>query len=70
MEFDFHFLNLREVQRLSGLGKTTIYRYMAEGTFPRNVSLGGRSVAWVSTEIEEWMRERVEDRYEPYGKYK
>lgn len=70
MELGFHFLNLREVQRLSGLGKTSIYRYMAEGSFPRNVSLGGRSVAWVSTEIEDWMRDRMEERYVPCGEYR
>lgn len=64
MGLNFRFLNLREVIELTSLSKTSIYRYMAEGSFPRNVSLGGRSVAWVSTEIEDWMRERMEARYE------
>lgn len=65
MESEYRFLNLREVLHKTGLGKTSIYQYMAEGKFPRNVSLGGRSVAWVSTEIDDWMLERMQERYEP-----
>ncbi|HLR17263.1 MAG TPA: AlpA family transcriptional regulator [Alcanivoracaceae bacterium] len=62
MEIDYYFLGLREVINLTGLGKTSIYRYMAKGAFPQNVKLGGRTVAWVSTEIEQWMQERMEAR--------
>ncbi len=32
---------------------------MEENTFPKTVSLGGRAVVWVESEIEEWMEQRL-----------
>ncbi|ENT6850652.1 AlpA family transcriptional regulator [Vibrio parahaemolyticus] len=54
------FLRLKEVMSLTGLGRSTIYKFMADETgFPKSVSLGGRAVAWVESEIEEWMESRL-----------
>ncbi|MEL0610335.1 AlpA family transcriptional regulator [Vibrio echinoideorum] len=49
------FLRLKEVIALTGLGRSSIYKFMDENTFPKTVSLGGRVVALVESEIEEWM---------------
>lgn len=53
------FLRLKEVIALTGLGRSSIYKFMDENTFPKTVSLGGRAVAWVESEIEEWMEQRL-----------
>ncbi|CAK3167101.1 AlpA family transcriptional regulator [Vibrio splendidus] len=53
------FLRLKEVIALTGLGRSSIYKFMDENTFPKTVSLGGRAVAWVESEIEEWMEKRL-----------
>ncbi|MCG6227354.1 AlpA family transcriptional regulator [Vibrio furnissii] len=54
------FLRLKEVMSLTGLGRSTIYKLMADETeFPNSVPLGGRAVAWVESEIEEWMESRL-----------
>ena len=53
------FLRLPEVQARTGLSRPTIYARLAEGRFPRPVSLGSRAVGWVESEIEEWSRERI-----------
>ncbi|MBY8220741.1 AlpA family transcriptional regulator [Vibrio fluvialis] len=54
------FLRLKEVMSLTGLGRSTIYKFMAdEIDFPKSVPLGGRAVAWVESEIEEWMESRL-----------
>ena len=53
------FLRLPEVQARTGLSRPTIYVRLAEGRFPRPVSLGGRAVGWIESEIEEWSRERI-----------
>ncbi|GHW71960.1 putative transcriptional regulator [Vibrio cholerae] len=54
------FLRLKEVMSLTGLGRSTIYKFMAdENDFPKSVPLGGRAVAWVESEIEEWMEQRL-----------
>ncbi|UJJ31859.1 helix-turn-helix transcriptional regulator [Halopseudomonas maritima] len=56
------FLRLKSVMALTGLARATIYQYIAAGTFPRAVPLGGRSVAWLESEILEWMSARVAER--------
>lgn len=41
------------------LGRSTIYRWMAEGKFPKPVQLGGYSVAWAEDEVEAWIADRL-----------
>ena len=48
-------IRLKEVQHRVGLGRSTIYRWMAEGEFPQPVPLGGHAVAWVESEVEAWI---------------
>ena len=55
-------LRLKAVMEATGLGRSSIYKFIAQGTFPKPVSLGGRNVGWVDHEIEEWIAERVADR--------
>lgn len=50
-------LRLSEVRHETGLGRSTIYRFMKAGQFPVAVSLGG-SVAWWESEIADWKRRR------------
>lgn len=52
-------LRLPDVVERTGLPKSTIYLWMGRGTFPHNITLGFRSVAWMEHEIEEWIAERV-----------
>lgn len=49
-------LRLPEVKARCGLSRSTIYDRMAEGRFPKTVSLGVNSVAWRESELAEWMR--------------
>ncbi len=50
-----------QVLRRIGLGKSTLYRMLDGGTFPRPVKLGLHAVGWREDEIEDWLggRERV-----------
>jgi prophage regulatory protein len=41
------------------LSKSAVYVRIAQGTFPKPVSLGGRSVAWVEAEVTAWMNARI-----------
>lgn len=52
-------IRLPEVQHRVGLGRSTIYRWMAEGKFPKPVQLGGYSVAWAEDDVEHWITERI-----------
>ena len=55
-------LRLKEVIENTGLSRSTIYKYVSEGTFPEPVHLGGRTVGWVNHEIEDWIIAKVEAR--------
>ncbi|TAG02382.1 MAG: AlpA family phage regulatory protein [Betaproteobacteria bacterium] len=39
-----------------------MYEEMAEGTFPRPVKTGKRGVAWVESEIDDWIERRIAER--------
>jgi prophage regulatory protein len=52
-------IRLPEVQHRVGLGRSTIYRWMSEGKFPKPVQLGGYAVAWMEDEIAEWIAARI-----------
>ncbi|HAS8328030.1 TPA: AlpA family transcriptional regulator [Vibrio vulnificus] len=49
------FLKLKEVMEKTALSRSAIYRKMNEDQFPKSISLGDRAVAWVESEVEEWM---------------
>ena len=51
-------IRLKEVIHRTGLGRSTIYRWMGEGKFPKAVKLGGHAVAWVEQEIDRWLTDR------------
>lgn len=55
-------LRLPDVQDRTGLSRTTIYRWRAEGRFPQAVPLGTRNVGWIESELEAWVRERMAER--------
>lgn len=49
-----------EVQHLTGIGRSAIYRGMQNGTFPKNFSLGGKSVGWRESDIQGWINKQIE----------
>ncbi|HEX8594741.1 MAG TPA: AlpA family transcriptional regulator [Pseudomonas sp.] len=55
-------VRLKEVIDCTGLGRSTIYKYVAEGTFPKPVSLGDRCVGWVESEVHDWIMTRIQER--------
>ena len=52
------FLRRMQVERRIGLGRSSIYRTMQEGTFPRPVRVGKQAVAWRESEVTAWMPAR------------
>ena len=52
-------IRLSEVQRRTGYSKAWIYRLMSHGKFPKSVKIGIRAIAFVESEIDEWINERI-----------
>lgn len=45
---------------LTSLGRSTVYKFIAEGKFPKQVSLGPNCVAWVEDEVKDWISSKIE----------
>ena len=58
---DSRILRRPEVERATGLSRSTIYAMMAEGTFPKPIRLSKRAVGWRDTKIAEWLESRTSD---------
>jgi prophage regulatory protein len=44
------------------LSHVTIWRLEKEGKFPKRLQIGGNAVAWLESEVNQWMREKAQDR--------
>lgn len=55
-------IKIKEVTALTSLARATIYKKVSEGEFPKQVSLGTNSVAWLESEILEWIEEKIAQR--------
>ncbi|EIJ7376581.1 helix-turn-helix transcriptional regulator [Citrobacter freundii] len=60
------FVRLPEVMHLCGLSRSTIYELISREAFPKQISLGGKNVAWVQSEITAWMADRIDERNRGY----
>jgi prophage regulatory protein len=50
------FLRLERVLERTGLSRSTLYRKVNSGTFPRQLKISERCAAWRETEVEEWLK--------------
>jgi prophage regulatory protein len=52
------FARVPEVERVTGLSRTTIWRLERQNEFPRRRRLSANAVGWLESEIRAWMSER------------
>jgi len=55
----YKILRLPQVKDLTGLGRSTIYKKMADNTFPTKISLGARAVGWLEADIKLWVENQI-----------
>ncbi len=48
----------------TGLGRSSIYKFMNEGRFPKSVPLGDRAIAFVEDEVNAWVQDKIDLRDE------
>ena len=49
-----HIIRLPTVMKRTGLSRSTIYRKVDQGTFPRPIKLSTRCVGWRASSIKRW----------------
>ena len=60
MNYEHQLLRRKQVEELTSLSRSTIYRLMEKGQFPKSHNiLGGNIVVWVRKEIEDWIQAQV-----------
>ena len=57
-------IKLPEVKRRTTLSTSEIYRRLEAGTFPRQIKLGAKAVAWLEHEVSAWINQRVAESVE------
>ncbi|AMZ10546.1 AlpA family transcriptional regulator [Salmonella enterica subsp. diarizonae] len=55
-------LRLKQVEAKTGIKRSQIYLYMQSGNFPHSIKIGPASVAWLESEIDEWIDQKLERR--------
>ena len=53
------FIRLPQVVEMTGMGKTFIYARISDGTFPKQIQLGSRSVVWSERVVIDWMNAQI-----------
>lgn len=51
-----------EVIARVGLSSTTLYEMIATGDFPSPIPIGRQAVAWLESEVDAWIKNRIEQR--------
>ena len=51
-------LRRRDVERITGMSRASIYRLMHKGEFPRPVKVGSTAVRWKESDIADWIESR------------
>ena len=56
------FLRINEILKTTGLSRSQIYVLVSKGQFPKQVKVSDKASAWLASEVEAWMNERVAGR--------
>lgn len=54
-------IRLPEVLLRTGYGKAWIYRLISEGRFPTQIKIGSRSIAFIESEIDDWIQATIDE---------
>ena len=56
---DHNVLRLPQTEKKAGLKKSSIYRMIQLGLFPKPISLGERAVGWLEADVDKWIEEKI-----------
>jgi len=59
LSMHYKILRLPVIKELTGLSRSSIYLRISKGQFPSSISLGGRAVGWLESDVESWLDEKI-----------
>jgi prophage regulatory protein len=57
-----YYVRIKDVVQITGLSRTSVYRMLKAGNFPKPYNLSERCVAWRISALKEWISEREQQR--------
>ena len=57
-----NYIRIKTVLYITGLGKSSIYKFMGEGHFPQSTKLGSRVTVWQKSDIQDWIKSKIQAR--------
>ena len=61
-KFQSQIIRLKQVKAMTGLSRTTIYRFMSINEFPKQIKLGPKSSGWLIDEVDVWIKRQIQIR--------
>jgi len=55
------FLRIQQVKEITGLSRSSIYSKIRNNQFPEPVKISERCIAFVSSEISNWISEKIQE---------
>lgn len=52
-------LRISDLVDITGLGKSTIYKEISEGRFPKPIKIAERTSVWTETDITSWLNSKI-----------
>jgi len=52
---------IKDVIKVTGLSRSTIYRLMDQDRFPKSIKLSQRIIGFLEEDIEQWIQERYQE---------
>lgn len=53
-----NFISFKEIQQITGMSRSTIYRQVKRGNFPKPRAISERKVGFLQVEFESWVEDR------------
>ena len=53
-------IRLSSVIDQTGLSRSSIYKFIQDESFPKQIPLGERAVGWVKSEVDDWIAARID----------
>ena len=61
-KFKSQVIRLGQVKAMTGLSRSTIYRFMSVREFPKQIKLGPKSSGWLLDEGAAWIQNQINNR--------
>ncbi len=59
---DLKILRRPQVEKATGLAKSSIYEKIERDEFPRPIKLGERAVGWLESDVKDWLNAKIAKR--------